>query len=299
MKDYPNSVTRKCTKIILEQMENSLYQIKNKDGKFEICFFCHIKYKNEKIPVLVTKNQVIDNRTINVSISNVKETIELGEIKYKNEEYDIMIIEIKENKNNNIFFLEIDDKLYEKESDMYFDQESIYIIHYNNEKNILVSYGIIHKIANSQIISYNSNIISNFFGFPILNLSNNKIIGIYQNKPKRYYNKGIFLYKIIKEFIKEYKYNKSIKNSLNEISIIVDVKNEDINKKIYFLGNYKHKDNKGRNIFCGKSEDLIESNTEIYINDNKYNYKKYFIPEKEGKYSIKLKFKINIIFRKY
>ena len=32
MKDYPNSVTRKCTKIILEQMENSLYQIKNKDG---------------------------------------------------------------------------------------------------------------------------------------------------------------------------------------------------------------------------------------------------------------------------
>ena len=30
------------------------------------------------------------------------------------------------------------------------------------------------------------------------------------------------------------------------------------------------------------------------IIEMEYNYKKYFIPEKEGKYSIKLKFKINI-----
>ena len=39
---------------------------------------------------------------------------------------------------------------------------------------------------------------------------------------------------------------------------------------------------------------MNSSNTELFINKIKYEYKKYFIPEKNGEYSIKLKFKINL-----
>ena len=38
-------------------------------------------------------------------------------------------------------------------------------------------------------------------------------------------------------------------------------------------------------------KELNESNTELYIDNTNYKYKKYFKPEKEGIYSIKLKFK--------
>ena len=41
-------------------------------------------------------------------------------------------------------------------------------------------------------------------------------------------------------------------------------------------------------------KELNEYNTELYINDKKMKYKKYFKPEKEGIYSIILKININI-----
>ena len=41
-------------------------------------------------------------------------------------------------------------------------------------------------------------------------------------------------------------------------------------------------------------KELNELNTELYINDNKNKYQKYFIPENEGEYKIKIKFNINL-----
>ena len=41
-------------------------------------------------------------------------------------------------------------------------------------------------------------------------------------------------------------------------------------------------------------KELNELNSEIYINDKLYKYSKYFKPEKEGEYKIKLKFYINL-----
>ena len=41
-------------------------------------------------------------------------------------------------------------------------------------------------------------------------------------------------------------------------------------------------------------KELNEKNTELYIYNKKYKYSKYFKPEKEGIYEIKLKFNINI-----
>ena len=72
-------------------------------------------------------------------------------------------------------------------------------------------------------------------------------------------------------------------NKWNEIDILLTINKNDINKEIYFLNEYNN------NI-----KELNDKNAELYINNIKKEYKKYFIPEKEGKYNIKLKFNINL-----
>ena len=95
---------------------------------------------------------------------------------------------------------------------------------------------------------------------------------------------------IINEFINEYKISKhsSSDNAWNEIDILIHIKESDINKEIYFLDNDEIF-NKGNNSHNNLKE-LNELNTELYINDIKQKYKKYFIPDKKGIYRIKIKF---------
>ena len=55
-------------------------------------------------------------------------------------------------------------------------------MHYNNENDISVSYNLINNIIKSQLIfSYNIN--SNSYAFPIFNLTNNKLLGIFKSPP--------------------------------------------------------------------------------------------------------------------
>ena len=116
----------------------------------------------------------------------------------------------------------------------------------------------------------------------------------------------------------------------NEITMKIEISEWDVNKKIYFLGNdsdyskiTKFRDN-FRDYFikhwlddydseyydseyyevdedrdeievCHDNlKELNELNVELYINNIKNEYKKYFIPEKEGIYTIKLTFNIYI-----
>ena len=65
----------------------------------------------------------------------------------------------------------------------------------------------------------------------------------------------------------------------NKIIISTEIENNYIGKKIYFFDCV---------LFCLK--EMNELNTEIYINDIKYEYKKYFIPKKEGIYTIQIIF---------
>ena len=67
----------------------------------------------------------------------------------------------------------------------------------------------------------------------------------------------------------------------NEIIITVDISRKNINQKIYFLDNTNKHDN---------LKEMNKNNTELYINNVKYEYQKYFIPKKEGIYHIKIKF---------
>ena len=79
----------------------------------------------------------------------------------------------------------------------------------------------------------------------------------------------------------------------NEIKLEIKINKDEINKDIYFLDNTDGYFNDIGH-FHDNLKELNELNTELYINDKKYKYKKYFNPDKEGIYIIKLKNNINI-----
>ena len=72
----------------------------------------------------------------------------------------------------------------------------------------------------------------------------------------------------------------------NEILLKILTKKEDVGKKINLLNNEEenHKE------FNNNLKNLDESNVDLYINNNKCKYGKYFIPEKDGMYIIKFRF---------
>ena len=93
-------------------------------------------------------------------------------------------------------------------------------------------------------IKYSSNIKSNVKDSIILNLNNNKIIGININESNKGKNGMLindlidrFIFKINKKPIKlrSDKYKETIKNT--NIFIIINIDEKDVNKNIYFLDN--------------------------------------------------------------
>ena len=124
MPEYLNPVTKQCTEKILEQMNNSFKNIINTNL---ICFFTKIKYQNSFIPVMVTNYHIINylanNNSINIYINNEIHKIEIGKVKYFNSHYDLAIIQIKEC--NKIYFLQLDEFVYVKDSELYYNKEKI------------------------------------------------------------------------------------------------------------------------------------------------------------------------------
>ena len=180
-------ISKHCTQKILEQMNNCFNKIKETNN---ICFFTKIKIKNIIIPVIITSYQIINNiannNKINVYINNELIKIELGKIKYFNKDYELAIIQIKEN--NKINYLELDNYLYLKESELYYNKESIYIINCNNKNDIYVAYK--NNINNLELIIA-SNLNKDNINFSLIfNLANNKLIGLYDNN-YNYRNKVI------------------------------------------------------------------------------------------------------------
>ena len=293
MSEYLIPITKQNIHNILVQMGNSFYKINDINL---ICFFTKIKYKKLNIPVMITNFQIIDyttnNKSIDIFINNELSTIEFGKVKYSNRDNDLAIIQIKHNENSNINYLELDDMLYEKEFEKYYNKKSMYVLNVNNEKDITLIFSVIHDIFKNEIL------FSSYFGkthnniCPIFNLYNNKLISIYKHNKHnyKYHNKVILLKPFITEFINEYKNSKIEKSDWNEIRLLIKVHTNDLNKKIYFLD--KENNNK---IF----EELNDTNAELYIDEIKYKYKNYFKPELVGKYKIILKFKLNLTDSSY
>ena len=278
-----------------------------KDGSKGTGFFCKIPFPNNNhlLPVLITNNHVMNELYLNFAKSFIikqnenefKEILLGNRLKYTNKEYDITIIEVKEKKDGINEFLDIDENIINEESNISYLNESIYILQYPNDEK-LVSYGILKDIIENE--QYNFNHLcctySGSSGSPILNLINNKVIGIHKEANKNNYNRGLFLNYPIKDFIKNNKsvlsnnnHRSNIINSRykpevinnkikNEIILTIDISDKHINNNVYFL-DYAWKD--GFKI-------VNNSNVNLFINNKKKEFKNYFIPEKEGTYSIRL-----------
>ena len=242
-KNSPDSIDISRTKIILEQMMNSICKIKINES-FGTGFFCEVPptYDEKILKVLMTNCHILDpidycrNKEINLVLNDDKEVkkINLGIDRktYFNREFDIAIIEIKEC-DNIANFLELDENLF-KDGEFYKDI-STYILHYAMGNKAEVSYGKLIEI-NSYDIKHICNTMHGSSGSPILNLSNNKVIGIHKQSSDDV-GKGTFLkfplenfYGIknleLKKFDNNININDSIeKNKLAIKDLINDMKN--------------------------------------------------------------------------
>ena len=125
MVDLPRPLTKKSIQKIYTQMSKSFFIRKEKDEKFDFGFFCYIKCKDKKLPVVILNNDTVADQKyheINIIIDGKEKTLELGKKRYKSKEH-ISIIEIKETNINLINFIELDDKLYEEEAEMFYYKE--------------------------------------------------------------------------------------------------------------------------------------------------------------------------------
>ena len=198
IKSSPLPVSIEGTEKILSQMKNSICKIYKCNGTG---FFCNILHNNDNFKALITNYHVInekyikDNKIIKISLNDDKEEKDLElnnrEI-YLNEEYDITIIGIKNSDKINANYLELDDNIFKDNSEFYYENNSIYILHYQNRDKALVSYGIINKIEDNDI-SHNCCTQGGSSGSPIIYLLNNKVIGIHKGYLKSGSNLGTFI----------------------------------------------------------------------------------------------------------
>ena len=153
---YPNIISYESHNKIKEQMEKNICKITI--GKIQgTGFFCKIPFPDQSkmLTVFITNNHIIDKNQLYKNSEkikiDIKEELEIKEIelnnrmKYTNEEYDVTIIEIKE-EDNIKNYLKLDDSIIndiENNTNKNRDyiNETIYIIQFPENK-LSVSYGI-------------------------------------------------------------------------------------------------------------------------------------------------------------
>ena len=234
LKDYPIPIFLKETKKILQQMEKSVCQICFKDGSKGTGFFSKILLPNNTfVHVFITNNHVINEKylkeeneiTIKMNSedkTDIKKINIKNRLYYTNEEQDITIIELKEkNQDNSYEFLEFDDNILKDDGFGYIGN-SIYILHYpdNFEKDkVAVSYGILKGRFDDKKFNFKHYCSTEYgsSGSPILNISNNKVIGIHKKRGKKEFNIGLFAHESIKNFINKYITEKNEKKKITEI----------------------------------------------------------------------------------
>ena len=236
---YPLPVTIEDTEIILKQMKNSICKIENENGN-GTGFFCLISNKK----LLITNNHVINeeiikqNNIIRVTLNDnkIKKNIKIKDY-YTSEKYDTTIIEINDI-DENIYFLEIDNDIFDENNYIY--KQNIYILQYpkyGKEQIASVSYGILNKIQDQFNIIHYCSTDHGSSGSPIVKLSNKKIIGIHKEGggSKHDFNIGTFLKYPISEFLVN-DYTKYLNNEIltNAISLFIHYENIKNKKSIEF-----------------------------------------------------------------
>ena len=281
-----------------------------KDGKFVKSFgtgfFCEIN--NLKIPfrkALFTNNHILDEEQTKIN-SQIKFEYCEKEINiiitkdrkvFTNKELDYTCIEIFDTDNINNFF-NIDKDILNGKNNLI--NKEIFILQYS-EGNLSHDSRKILDIKNNMIkYSASTDYVSS--GSPLIKRNNiNLIVGINFSSQKKTETSNVKdlcnlatpFDSIITDIIdKSSKNNNGIKNI---IELKLKVGKQDIDKDIYFLDNTDYTEFK-TNIkhFHDNLKELNKLNVNLYINDKKYEYKKYHRFKKEGIYEVKLEFKKNI-----
>ena len=260
IKGAVKSITLEEALRIQEQLRKCICKIKGKTQATG--FFSFIQYNNKCLPVLVSANHVINlnEQIYNLSLELNSEikiiNINDGRKIFINRDLDITIIEIIPEKDNIFNFLDIDSNVFTSNSELRYQDESVYILHYNFNNNKIISYGMIKNIHENTI---NHMCNTDYFsgGAPILNITTGKIIGIHLGSKMNFnFNFGTFIKIPITKFIdlnKEYintnGLNTSRYTSVNGVNtlntnIIVNMNEININNNIgneYFLEREKTK----------------------------------------------------------
>ena len=200
-----NPISFEQTKKILEQMENYICKIIIDKVTKGTGFLCKIPLHgdNKLAPVLITNNNVINDDILARKKDIIIELFCTSSIKqkklnlsnrtaYNNKKLGISIIEIVNKdgfKNINMFELD-EDMLSSGKTDKFIDK-SIYMIH-SNQKTLYVSYGLVNDIGKNHNFVHTCKAFNGSSGSPILNLENNKIIGIHSSTNANI-NEGFFL----------------------------------------------------------------------------------------------------------
>jgi hypothetical protein len=206
-------------------------------------FFCKIKCDNKDIPVLITNYHILNESIIkNEKIfiyrydEKFKESISINidenRRMYFSKKYDVCIIEIIKEKDeisqDKIIYMELDENIFNEGSKDYFKNSSIYNLSYPKAEVCCASFGIINKNGDQESFAHFCCTEEGSSGSPIVNLRNNKVIGIHIGASKElHYNEGKYLKIPIKHF-KEKKYNlKYYLNNKNEnVCFNMQMKNE-------------------------------------------------------------------------
>ena len=208
IKNSPAPIDIEGTKVILKQMMNCICKIKI-NQLHGTGFFCKIPFKNNSINVLMTNYHIINDKyyksskELNLLLNDDSQVktinLEIDRETYFNKDYDITIIELKENDNISNF-LELDDNLFKKESKVYYNNISIYIPQYFLGVKASVSYGL-STVIDKYEIKHLCSTEHGSSGSPILNLMNKKVIGIHKQGAKDF-NVGTLLKFPLEDFLK-------------------------------------------------------------------------------------------------
>ena len=225
-------ISLEISKKINKQMKHCLCKIKN-DDKIGTGFLCKINQdENTNFKVLITnydmikENDLINNKTIKIYLNQDEDYRQIqlnNNAKIYFNQYSnisILIIENNDNLNNDKNYLELDDDLFNYNNNFSFNKKSIYILQYQNQNTPCVSFGKIKEVNESKIFHL-CKVENNSKGVPILNLSNNKVIGIQNENNINGFNIGIFLKNAINDVInmkKNNSFNFGMNNNFNNFA---------------------------------------------------------------------------------
>ena len=236
-----------------------------KKCKTNMCFLCDEEHSSHDI--LSLKKMMINKNEVLIKLEDLKNSVIILE---KN--IDKIIEALNNIKDNMKNYYNLEEYLlnnYDKNQRNY---ENLYNINEMVQFNNIIINDI-NNIKNEKDIKMKVNYIFNLFNE--MNYKKNDLTNIDNNYSSKNKSKNISVDK-------------------NQIKFILKIGTQDINKKTYFL------DNTDECVYISAFEteehhhdflkELNDTNVELYINNKKQKFQKYFIPEKEGNYHFLLRF---------